>query len=465
MADASQSTAGSAGPDRAEAGGSQGAGDAIADQSSAAGAAWDAAAVRADASGAAAPRESCIKHIDAIWFCYCERPAATVSALLLRHGCEEHASMPRHHCTRAVIAACDICSLSPMLCPAPPPFPRSASFSPWAWHGAAPVYQTTQYYREGTFDSCLGKWGHLWDCMLLRTAAAPSVLVSAAPLHYRHPPGLATPMRPCSHTPMRPSLPPASSSLLSNVASVSRAAACLHCHLPCYSPLDLHAPLGFPLDDAVACAQPMAPLHVPNSSSLLPASLLVLFPHTPIAQCSTGLTCLPGAAQGEARSAGPSAGAHLADALVRGSKEVLGAGVWMQVLARGAAQLVALAAHESAVLLAAAALLAALVAAAARVLGALRGARVHARVGERAQAESSGQDATLYDFAEIVAEKVCDFVGSIVEGELVVRDRRLDVGGGGARGQQVQHEGRCEEREKREAEGVHPVLSARESSD
>ncbi|GJP39547.1 hypothetical protein CLOM_g23907 [Closterium sp. NIES-68] len=47
------------------------------------------------------------------------------------------------------------------------------------WFCYSPVYQTTQYYREGAFDSCVGKWGDLWDCMLLRTAAAPAVMVSA----------------------------------------------------------------------------------------------------------------------------------------------------------------------------------------------------------------------------------------------------------------------------------------------
>eukprot|EP00246_Nothoceros_aenigmaticus_P011451 TRINITY_DN3115_c0_g1_i2.p1 TRINITY_DN3115_c0_g1~~TRINITY_DN3115_c0_g1_i2.p1 ORF type:complete len:105 (-),score=16.16 TRINITY_DN3115_c0_g1_i2:351-665(-) len=39
----------------------------------------------------------------------------------------------------------------------------------------SPVYQMTQYYRDGVFDDCKGKWGQLWDCMSIKTKPAAQV--------------------------------------------------------------------------------------------------------------------------------------------------------------------------------------------------------------------------------------------------------------------------------------------------
>eukprot|EP00897_Mesotaenium_endlicherianum_P010021 jgi/Mesen1/9047/ME000057S08462 len=52
----------------------------------------------------------------------------------------------------------------------------------------APVFQITEYYREGQFDSCLGKWRNLGDCMLLRTAAAPRIQAKLDAQEQREPP-------------------------------------------------------------------------------------------------------------------------------------------------------------------------------------------------------------------------------------------------------------------------------------
>eukprot|EP00270_Netrium_digitus_P022029 TRINITY_DN970_c0_g1_i2.p1 TRINITY_DN970_c0_g1~~TRINITY_DN970_c0_g1_i2.p1 ORF type:complete len:105 (-),score=18.47 TRINITY_DN970_c0_g1_i2:86-400(-) len=43
------------------------------------------------------------------------------------------------------------------------------------WFCYSPVHQVKEYYREGEFDSCLGKLSDLWTCLLLRTSAAPRI--------------------------------------------------------------------------------------------------------------------------------------------------------------------------------------------------------------------------------------------------------------------------------------------------
>eukprot|EP00271_Cylindrocystis_brebissonii_P014308 TRINITY_DN35627_c0_g1_i1.p1 TRINITY_DN35627_c0_g1~~TRINITY_DN35627_c0_g1_i1.p1 ORF type:complete len:131 (-),score=28.03 TRINITY_DN35627_c0_g1_i1:428-820(-) len=43
------------------------------------------------------------------------------------------------------------------------------------WFCYSPVYQMTQYYREGEFDSCVQKWTDFSDCMLMRTSAAQRI--------------------------------------------------------------------------------------------------------------------------------------------------------------------------------------------------------------------------------------------------------------------------------------------------
>ena len=42
---------------------------------------------------------------------------------------------------------------------------------------AAPVYQMTEYYREGTFDNCRSKWTELFDCLSLKTKPADQLQV------------------------------------------------------------------------------------------------------------------------------------------------------------------------------------------------------------------------------------------------------------------------------------------------
>ncbi|KAJ7522514.1 hypothetical protein O6H91_18G015300 [Diphasiastrum complanatum] len=37
------------------------------------------------------------------------------------------------------------------------------------WFCYSPVYQMTEYYRDGTFDNCRGKWKDLFDCLSLKT--------------------------------------------------------------------------------------------------------------------------------------------------------------------------------------------------------------------------------------------------------------------------------------------------------
>lgn len=43
---------------------------------------------------------------------------------------------------------------------------------------AAPVYQMTEYYREGTFSNCRDKWSDLFDCISLKTKPAAQIQVS-----------------------------------------------------------------------------------------------------------------------------------------------------------------------------------------------------------------------------------------------------------------------------------------------
>lgn len=44
---------------------------------------------------------------------------------------------------------------------------------------AAPVFQMTEYYREGTFDNCRSKWGELFDCISLKAKPANEIQVSS----------------------------------------------------------------------------------------------------------------------------------------------------------------------------------------------------------------------------------------------------------------------------------------------
>jgi len=37
------------------------------------------------------------------------------------------------------------------------------------WFCYSPVYQMTEYYREGTFDNCRHKWTELFGCISLKT--------------------------------------------------------------------------------------------------------------------------------------------------------------------------------------------------------------------------------------------------------------------------------------------------------
>ncbi|CAM6098587.1 unnamed protein product [Calypogeia fissa] len=43
------------------------------------------------------------------------------------------------------------------------------------WFCYSPVYQMKQYYRDGTFDSCGGKWGELFRCISLKTKSAADI--------------------------------------------------------------------------------------------------------------------------------------------------------------------------------------------------------------------------------------------------------------------------------------------------
>ncbi|KAL3684071.1 hypothetical protein R1sor_002093 [Riccia sorocarpa] len=43
------------------------------------------------------------------------------------------------------------------------------------WFCYSPVFQVKQYYREGEFDSCKGKWVELFSCISLKTRPAAEV--------------------------------------------------------------------------------------------------------------------------------------------------------------------------------------------------------------------------------------------------------------------------------------------------
>nr|PNR29423.1 hypothetical protein PHYPA_028116 [Physcomitrium patens] len=45
------------------------------------------------------------------------------------------------------------------------------------WFCYSPVYQMTEYYREGTFDNCRRKWSELFDCISLKTKRADEIKV------------------------------------------------------------------------------------------------------------------------------------------------------------------------------------------------------------------------------------------------------------------------------------------------
>jgi len=88
-------------------------------------AADDAAAVPEEAP----QRESCVRHFDALWFCYSAPPLRLVCAA----------------------SACSSANVPTSVC------------------RAAPGHQLRQYYRYGDVDDCFGHWELLWVCLKQRT--------------------------------------------------------------------------------------------------------------------------------------------------------------------------------------------------------------------------------------------------------------------------------------------------------
>ena len=95
-------------------------------------------------------KESCIKHFDAIWFCYCEL--------------QLHATF-RNQCIFPPVLLSLLHSLV---------HPSRLRLTEAALH-AAPVHQTQEYYRYGQVDDCMGHWSKLWACLKQRTKFAEEV--------------------------------------------------------------------------------------------------------------------------------------------------------------------------------------------------------------------------------------------------------------------------------------------------
>ena len=138
---------------------------------------------------ASKPRASCVKHFDALWFCYCAS---------VRMPCK----LNPHVNPCAAIALCTypldapvaegICSPSPLAWCAHVTLSRrdqsirrrAAARCPWCSlehlkHAqclcAAPVHQMQEVYRYGTTDDCMGHWAALYRCLKRKTKFADQV--------------------------------------------------------------------------------------------------------------------------------------------------------------------------------------------------------------------------------------------------------------------------------------------------